>query len=140
MRTITEDNSQWSTGRLVAAKGRLAIQGEEDGGGFHCAEPIEIEVAPGIWIRGSVELDHNLSIYRLTNGGSLTGDHEKWDGWYLNIGYHNSKILLIPGMQARHYFGLEWPEPETPYEGQAFRSRYGGWKRYKGGQWVKDED
>lgn len=137
---MEENSTEWVTGPLVAAGSRLAIRGEEASGGFHCGEGIELEVAPGIWIRGSVELDHSLTIHRLTNGGNLTGDHEEWQGWYLNIGQHTSKLLLVPGMQARRYVGLDWPEPSTPYEGQAYKSRYGGWKRYRSGRWVKEEE
>lgn len=126
-------STEWYTGPLVQAGSRLAIKGREDRGGFHCGEPIEIEIAPGIWIRGTVELDHSLTVTR----HGRDGQDQTYEGYYLNIG---SKILLIPGMQARTFLGLDWPEPSTPYEGQAYMARYGGWKRYRAGQWLKDDE
>lgn len=119
----------WKVGKLILVENRLAIEGQNSG--FHCSEPLELEVAPGVWLRGSVELDHSTTITR---------GKQEHKGWYLNIGYHTAVLWLIPGMKARVYAGWDWPEPSTPYEGQTYKARYGGWRRYSGGQWIPEKE
>lgn len=122
----------WVSGKLVIVPdnhgSRMGIEGHEHRP-FHAGDPIEIEVAPGIWLRGGLEVDHSTTIRR----GS-----QDFKGYYLNI-QGRRRFWIVPGMTPRIFLLRDWPQPTTPYEGQAWKSPYGGWKRYRAGQWVRDE-
>jgi len=125
----------WITAPLVAAGNRLALRGEESGG-MHCGDPLEVEVAPGVWIRGTVELDHGLTLTRL---GQTPDKDKSYQGWYLMTGGSAPVLWMTPGMTARRWPGLTWPEPSTPYEGQTWKPEgFGTWRRYHDGQWVTE--
>lgn len=115
---------------------RLGIKGDTSGDGFHCADRVELEVAPGIWIRGRVELNSSTEIHVHARQGKKVHP-----GWYLCSDGGGRVIYLLPGMKARRWTYHRWPKPEYPYEG-LYWSGDGIVERnlyYRNGQWVEEE-
>lgn len=127
----------WVMGPLAIAlngdqPNRLRIENDDAHDGFSWGEDVELMVAPGIWIRGTVELDHSAKV--ILNG-------EEHPGWYFQSGYRTAfRCYLSPGMTVRRYPFPYWPQPEVPYEGQRWCQSWGKYLQYHSGKWAPESE